>query len=181
MTGPSTAAPARRRADVGHPADAGAPQEPPDEIRLRQLADEQAALRRVATLVAGGARPGEVFTAVADELGRLIGAEATFVSGVDLSGANGPGSLAAGPSRGRGELEGYGTVLGSYGRVSGELPVGLRVKLPPGSVITPALRTGRPARVKSYATSLAPGLGFSCRLRAASPLGPCRGRSRSSP
>jgi hypothetical protein len=38
----------------------------------------------VATLAAGGARPAEVFTAVADELGRLIDAEATFVSSVDL-------------------------------------------------------------------------------------------------
>jgi hypothetical protein len=28
-------------------------------------------------------RPDEVFTAVADELSHLIGAEATFVSGVD--------------------------------------------------------------------------------------------------
>ena len=47
------------------------------------LAEEQAALRRVATLVASGARPDEVFSAVADELGGLIGAEATFVSRVD--------------------------------------------------------------------------------------------------
>ena len=54
-----------------------------DSIRLRELADEQAALRRVATLVAGGARPAEVFTAVADELGRLIGAQASFVSRLD--------------------------------------------------------------------------------------------------
>ena len=34
-------------------------------------------------LRASGAPPAEVFTAVADELGRLIGAEATFVSRVD--------------------------------------------------------------------------------------------------
>jgi hypothetical protein len=70
-------------AGVGHAAGAGAGRDPPGRVRLRQLADEQAALRRVATLVAGGARPAEVFTAVADELGRLIGAEATFVSRLD--------------------------------------------------------------------------------------------------
>jgi hypothetical protein len=64
-------------ADVGHGADPGTAHDPPDQTRLRQLADEQAALRRVATLVAGGAQPAEVFTAVADELGQLIGAEAT--------------------------------------------------------------------------------------------------------
>ena len=72
-------------ADVGHTADAAEAYDPTGEERLRQLADEQAALRRVATLVAGGARPAEVFGAVADELGRLIGAEATFISSVDLS------------------------------------------------------------------------------------------------
>ena len=36
----------------------------------RRIADEQAALRRVATLVARGAPPGEVFAAVADEVAR---------------------------------------------------------------------------------------------------------------
>jgi signal transduction histidine kinase len=40
---------------------------------LAQLADEQASLRRVATLVARGAQPDEVFWAVSDEVGRLFG------------------------------------------------------------------------------------------------------------
>src|SRR5882757_947302 len=112
--------------------------EPPDRTRLRALVDEQAALRRVATLVAGGARPADVFSAVADELGRLMGAEATFVSSVDLS---------IDPSGERGELEGYTTVLGSYGLVSEEVPVGFRVKLQPGMITTAALQTGCPARI----------------------------------
>ncbi len=81
-------------------SDAGPAQNSPDQARLRQLADQQAALRRVATLVAGGARPAEVFTAVADELGHLIGAEATFVSRVDLSAPASP----APPSRARPRL-----------------------------------------------------------------------------
>jgi hypothetical protein len=73
----------------------------PTQARLRELADEQVALRRVATLVAGGGRPAEVFTAVADEFGRLTGAEATFVSRIDqLSGE-------------RGKTEQYATVVGS--------------------------------------------------------------------
>ena len=122
-------------ADVGHAADAGAGHDPPGQARLRQLADEQAALRRVATLVASGARPAEVFAAVADELGHLIGAEATFVSRVDH------------PSGERGELEWYLTLVGSYGRVSDQVPVGFRLKLVPGMIQTTALRTGRPARV----------------------------------
>jgi signal transduction histidine kinase len=129
MNAPDTGAGLDRAADAepGH--------DPLDQTRLRQLADEQAALRHVATLVAGGARPAEVFTAVADELGRLIGAEATFVARVDHP----PGE--------RGELEGHITVVGSYGRVSGEVPLGFRMTLQPGMVTTAALRTGLPARI----------------------------------
>ena len=37
------------------------------------LADQQAALRRIATLVARGAAPSEVFSAVAEELARCLG------------------------------------------------------------------------------------------------------------
>ena len=40
--------------------------------KLRQVAEEQAALRRVATLVARGERPSAVFAAVAAEAGRVI-------------------------------------------------------------------------------------------------------------
>jgi signal transduction histidine kinase len=108
---------------------------------LARLAGEQAALRRVATLVAGGAQPAQVFTAVADELGRLSGAEATFVTSTDLSDA--------------GRTEGYLTVVGSYGRVTDSVPVGFRIELQPGMITTTALRTGLPARVNG--TRLAQG------------------------
>jgi signal transduction histidine kinase len=121
-------------AGAGHAADTEAGHDPPDPIRLRQLAYEQAALRRVATLVPGGARPGEVFTAVADELGRLIGAQASFVSRLD----NPPGEDR--------EHEGYVTVVGSYGWVSDQVSVGFRTKLLPETIQATALRTGRPAR-----------------------------------
>src|SRR4051812_176373 len=40
--------------------------------KTNRLADEQAALRRVATLVASSARPGQVFQMVAEEAGRLL-------------------------------------------------------------------------------------------------------------
>ena len=131
-------------ADGGHAADSGAGRDPPDQARLRQLAEEQAALRRVATLVAKGARPDEVFTTVADELGRLIGAEATFVSRVDHA----PGE--------RGEFEGYITVVGSYGRVNELVPVGFRIGLQPGMIHTAALRTGRPARINGERLATGP-------------------------
>jgi signal transduction histidine kinase len=113
---------------------AGVGRDPPDLIRLRELADEQAALRRVATLVAGGARPAEVFTAVADELGRLIGAQASFVSRLDHPSAEGMGP------------EGHVTVVGSYGWVSDQVSVGFRTKLLPETIQATALRTGLPAR-----------------------------------
>ena len=132
---------------MGRTAGAGPGSDQPDEARPRQLADEQAALRRVATLVAAGARPAEVFSAVADELGQLIGVDATFVSRVDLPSAGPPGAAAADPPGERAEPEGYVTVVGSYGRISDEVPVGFRVKLSPGMVMTIALRTGRPARI----------------------------------
>ena len=122
-------------AEVGRAVAATPGPDPPGQARLRQLAEEQAALRRVATLVAGGGRPGEVFGAVADELGRLIGAEATFVSRFDQL------------SRQDGEIEGHATVVGSYGRVSDQAPVGFRRKLQPGMAMTAALRTGGPARI----------------------------------
>ena len=43
--------------------------------QLRVLAQEQAALRRVATLVARGVAPEEVFAAVTEEVGRLVPVE----------------------------------------------------------------------------------------------------------
>jgi signal transduction histidine kinase len=132
---------------AGGSADAGPGGDQRGEARPRQLADEQAALRRVATLVAAGARPAEVFSAVADELGQLIGVEATFVSRVDLLGGGPPEAAAADPSGERAEPEGYVTVVGSHGRISDEVPVGFRIKLSPEMVMTTALRTGRPARI----------------------------------
>jgi signal transduction histidine kinase len=46
---------------------------------LADLAEEQAALRRLATLVAQGVRPLEVFSAVSEEVGRLLSSDPTAV------------------------------------------------------------------------------------------------------
>ena len=54
---------------------------------LRLLAEEQAALRHVATLVARDAPPGEVFDAVAMEVGKLLGTDITVVCRYDGDGA----------------------------------------------------------------------------------------------
>jgi signal transduction histidine kinase len=52
--------------------------------KLRAIADEQAALRRVAALAARGAPPSAVFAAVAEEAGRLL------LAGVTILGRYGP-------------------------------------------------------------------------------------------
>ena len=48
-----------------------------------RIAEEQAALRRVAVLVANGVQPEEVFTAVTAEAGRLLGADQAAVGRYD--------------------------------------------------------------------------------------------------
>jgi hypothetical protein len=44
----------------------------PEDTRLLRLAEEQAALRQIATLVASGAPPEEVFSAVAREVSEVM-------------------------------------------------------------------------------------------------------------
>jgi signal transduction histidine kinase len=55
-------------------------------VELRGFAEEQAALRRVATLVARAAPPAEVFAAVAKEAGRLLGADHAAMGRFDPDG-----------------------------------------------------------------------------------------------
>jgi signal transduction histidine kinase len=106
---------------------------------LGRLAEEQAALRRVATLVAGGTRPEEVFAAVANEVGQLLS--------VDLA------NLA------RYEPDGTVTFVASAGDL---FPVGSRWPIRgQRNLATLVLETGRPARLDDYADasgSLAEGI-----------------------
>ncbi|MEA2142707.1 MAG: hypothetical protein QOI64_1137 [Solirubrobacteraceae bacterium] len=95
-----------------------------------QLADEQAALRRVATLVARGVLAAEVFAAVAGELERLFHARATIV--------------------GRLEPDGTLTVVGNSGYAPDALTVGRALTLEPGMVLAEVIRTGQSARVDDY-------------------------------
>jgi PAS domain S-box-containing protein len=53
---------------------------------LQQLAEEQAALHRVATLVAQGVPPVEIFWAVSEEVGRLFGSDQAAVGRFDPDG-----------------------------------------------------------------------------------------------
>ncbi|MEV0400698.1 ATP-binding protein [Actinoallomurus sp. NPDC050550] len=52
----------------------------PDHEELRRIVAREGAFRRVATLVAAGASPSAVFTAVAGEMGGLLGADYTTIT-----------------------------------------------------------------------------------------------------
>lgn len=97
---------------------------------LHNLVEEQAALRRVATLVARGAPPAEVFVAVTDEVGGLLGLETTMLM--------------------RFEPDGTATFLAGSGWSSEEMQPGVRRELPPWSVSAGVMRTGESARIDDY-------------------------------
>jgi PAS domain S-box-containing protein len=99
---------------------------------LRQLADEQAALRRVATLVAEGAPPSTVFDAVAAEMRGLLETDGLSVC--------------------RYEEDGELTIVAHRGAQAHQLPPGRRIRHDdPDSISATVRRTGRPARMDSYA------------------------------
>src|SRR5215469_7662258 len=100
---------------------------------LRRVADEQAALRRVATLVALGVPPPEVFRAVASETGRVLGAQASLVARFE---PDGTASVA-----GAWEQPGIPEPMPSVGWrwAPAEASLGGRIK-----------RTGKPVRVSTY-------------------------------
>jgi signal transduction histidine kinase len=96
---------------------------------LARLLDEQAALRRVATLAARGAPPGDVFEAVSAEVAPLVGGDAAGVT--------------------RYEADGTFTALGGWAR-NGHYPVtGRRFPLQ-GSVSGLVLETRRPSRIDDF-------------------------------
>jgi signal transduction histidine kinase len=97
---------------------------------LGRLAEEQAALRRVATLVARGMPPAEVFAAVAEEAGRLLGTDLAHIV--------------------RYELDDTVTTVAGWSRAGDPLPIGTRYPIEEGTLAALVLRTGRPARIGSY-------------------------------
>jgi PAS domain S-box-containing protein len=95
-----------------------------------RLADEQAALRRVATLVARESPADEVLAAVAAELGNLLDIEDTRIV--------------------RFEDDGTATVVASWGQLATALPVGTRLSMDGDSASALVYRTGRPARIDDF-------------------------------
>jgi signal transduction histidine kinase len=99
---------------------------------LARLAEEQAALRRVATLVARATPPEEVLAAVAEEVGGLLEVDYTVLI--------------------RSDPQDMITVVGGWTATGIALPsaVGSRFDVGGRNVSTLTLRTGRPARLDAY-------------------------------
>ena len=93
------------------------------QAEVARLAEEQAALRRVATLVAQGVPADALFGAVCDEVEALAGAEVSAVV--------------------RFEADGTVTVMGAHATRD---PAGARLELDPDFVVAEVHRTGRAAR-----------------------------------
>jgi signal transduction histidine kinase len=105
---------------------------------LARLAGEQAALRRVATLVAHGEPPPNVFAAVAEEAGLVLGAGGTRLL--------------------RYEADGTATVLTSWGQVGLKIPVGTRLSIERHDVAAQVLKSHRPARIEGGASAIGEGV-----------------------
>jgi signal transduction histidine kinase len=117
---------------AGHATDGRVCRDPAGQARLRQLAEEQSALRRVAMLVAQGTSPEQVFAAVAEEVGGLLEVDYTVLI--------------------RSDPEDMITVVGGWTATGVALPspVGSRFEVGGRNVSTLTLRTGRPARLDAY-------------------------------
>jgi len=97
---------------------------------LHRLADEQSALRRIATLVAGGAQPSAVFDAVCQETGRLF--EVTTVNLAHFT------------------TDGFNLTMAGWSRHDVHLPTGTRLPLEGDSINLLVRDTAAPGRYDSY-------------------------------
>jgi signal transduction histidine kinase len=97
---------------------------------LAWLSTEQAALRRLATLVARGVPPVELFSAVADEVASLLDVDSALVAHLDA--------------------DGMLTILAAGGAHADEFVAGQRLFVEPSMAVAKVLRTGRPARADDY-------------------------------
>ena len=104
--------------------------------QVGRLAEEQAGLRRVATLVAGQAAAGLIFTAVAEEVARLLRAD---VGGVA-----------------RHEPDESSTLMGKWDAGGGGPPVGTRLESVRNFEPAQLLRSGHPVRFTNYERASGP-------------------------
>ncbi len=111
----------------------------------RRLVAEQAALRRLATLVARGVEPLEVFGAVADEMRRCVPADTAGLWRFETDGEISIVAAAADPA-----------ALARW-------PVGTRTPVKGNTLATLVQRSGRPARIDSYDNVAGPIAAVGCR------------------
>jgi PAS domain S-box-containing protein len=100
------------------------------EHDTRLLADEQSALRRIATLVAAEAPPRALFASVTEEVGRLLGAPSARIV--------------------RYEDDTGGTIVGGWTDDGAGLPVGASVPLDGDTVLARLRRSGKVERMDGY-------------------------------
>jgi GAF domain-containing protein len=107
-------------------------------MELRDYAREQAALRRVAVLVARRNAPSEVFAAIPAEAGQLLAADLTTI--------------------GRYDPDGGATFLAQWVRTGVAVPVPLGTRFSSGgrNMHTMVFQTGRPARIDNYGSATGP-------------------------
>jgi signal transduction histidine kinase len=104
---------------------------PPSVAQLEALLAEQAALRRVATLVAGDPPPGRLFEAVCEEVGRILGVESANITRFDDDGTQ--------------------TVRGAWAAGGAPwFPTGGKFPIDGETVSGKLHRSGRPQRVDDY-------------------------------
>jgi signal transduction histidine kinase len=99
------------------------------QVLLERLASEQAALRRVATLVARAAAPEVLYTAVTAEAGQLLRVDIAIISQYHADNTL--------------------TDVGGWNRNGTVLPLAVRVPIGGHNVATMVTQTGRPARIDS--------------------------------
>jgi signal transduction histidine kinase len=104
---------------------------PADNAVVQALLDEQAALRRVATLVATAGEPARVFPIVTEEVGRLLAAQTANMV--------------------RYRHDGTADVIGQWNEPGmPSMPLGARIELD-GETLAPKIcRSGQPERVDDY-------------------------------
>ena len=96
-----------------------------------RITGEQAALRRVATLVARGTPPEAVFAAVAEEAGWVLGADLATLA--------------------RFNPDGTATVIASWTGASAAFPVGSLWSIGGRNLLTLVFQAGQAARIDDYA------------------------------
>src|SRR5262249_31055322 len=115
-----------------------------DARALAMLLDGQAALRRIAMLVARQSSPEVIFGAVAETIGSLLGADLSSMVAFE---------------------DGAGSVVATWSRDGPVVPIGTRVPLDNDTAVARVFQSGTAVRVDSYSDAWAVDLARSLGVR----------------